>query len=88
MEKSAHLSLDLEPFQNELQVYLNTDQAFSGQLELLDINGRATAIREQHQFALGENRISLELSDLPNGIYLLRMHSAEGILTQKIVLAR
>ena len=74
--------------QNELQVYLNTDQAFSGQLELLDINGRATAIREQHQFALGENRISLELSDLPNGIYLLRMHSAEGILTQKIVLAR
>ncbi len=74
--------------QSELQVFLNTEQAFTGQLDLLDINGRPTAIRQQQQFAVGQSQFTLNLSDLPNGIYLLRVQSADGVLTQKVILAR
>lgn len=74
--------------QSELQVQLSTGQAFDGQLELFDISGRATAIRQQHQFGVGQNQVTINLADLPNGLYLLRVQTAEGSLTQKVVLAR
>lgn len=74
--------------QSEIQVYVSTDKAFNGQLELLDINGRPTTVRQRHQFGLGQSQLSLNLSDLPNGIYLLRIQTAEGSLTQKVILAR
>lgn len=74
--------------QNELQIQLSTEKAFTGQIDLLDINGRSTNIREQHQFAIGQQRFTIELSDLPNGIYLLRMQTQAGSITQKVVLAR
>lgn len=74
--------------QNELNVYLSTTEAFLGQVELLDLNGRTTPIRRPFEFTIGENRLNLDLSDLPNGIYFLRINGLTGSLTQKVILAR
>ncbi len=74
--------------ENELTVYLSTSASFAGQVELLDVNGRKTAINQAFEFRVGENRINLNLSDLPNGIYFLRINGLTGNLTQKVILAR
>ena len=74
--------------ENELNVYLSTTEAFFGQVELLDLNGRTTAIRQAFEFTVGENRLNLDLSNLPNGIYFLRINGLTGTLTQKVILAR
>ncbi|MEL7249577.1 MAG: zinc-dependent metalloprotease [Bacteroidota bacterium] len=74
--------------QNELNVYLSTTETFSAQVELLDPNGRTTAINQPFEFTVGENRMNFDLSDLPNGIYFLRIHGPTGTLSQKIILTR
>ena len=74
--------------QSDLNVHLSTSEAFLGQVELLDVSGRSTAVRQSFEFTVGENRLNLNLSDLANGVYFLRINGLNGSLTQKVILAR
>jgi hypothetical protein len=72
-------------FGNQLQIWLDMNSGGPAQLQLVDMQGR---IRYQGQTILnkGRNIKSLDISGLPNGIYILRVQSMEGTQVTKILI--
>ena len=76
------LSIFPNPAQNTLWINLPTER--SATISLITLTG--SVVRE-YSCAGGETQLSL--SDLPNGIYLCRIQTQEGVLrTEKIVVQR
>ena len=73
--------------QSELQIRLSSEEAFNGQIEVLDITGRPTGVQRQYEFATGDQQLNLNIDRLTSGIYLLQITTNEGRLTQKVVVA-
>jgi hypothetical protein len=74
--------------QSDVQVRLNSEKAFRGQVAMLDITGRPTGIQRTYDFNVGEQQMSLNIDGLTSGIYLLQVESEAGRLTQKVVITR
>ncbi len=88
-----------EMFQNSLQAYPNPT---SGQLtldfylyadkkiqiEIQDVYGRTLRSESGTKYPSGKNKAVLDLKDLPEGIYFLKISSAEMQYTKKIVLSK
>lgn len=74
--------------QSEVQLRLNSEKAFRGQVAMLDITGRPTGVQRTYDFNVGEQQMSLNIADLTSGIYLLQVESEAGRFTQKVVIAR
>mgnify|MGYP000144419925 CR=1 FL=1 len=53
-------------------------------VSILNVTGQVM-LSEQHNLNSGENRVNVLMNDLPAGIYMLRLQSKEGVITQKIV---
>ncbi|MGH1437760.1 MAG: zinc-dependent metalloprotease [Lewinella sp.] len=73
--------------QSELQIRLSSEEAFNGQIEVLDITGRPTGVQRQYDFTTGDQQLNLNIDRLTSGIYLLQITTNEGRLTQKVVVA-
>lgn len=71
------LSLYPNPVQNELHIDLLVKK---GMLEVFDITGKSVLQQEIH-----ENSNSVDVSDLVNGIYLVKILSDKQMLTGKFV---
>lgn len=71
----------------QLYVYLNAPASGPGMLQLIDMQG---AIRYQGQmnFSKGMNYKQLDISNVPSGIYLLRVQSANKAEVKKILITR
>lgn len=72
-------------FGHQLQIWLDVEKNGPAQLQLVDMQGR---IRYQSQMILskGRNNKTLDISSLPNGIYLLSVQSLEGTRVSKILI--
>lgn len=70
------------PVQNDLQVEFG--EAFSGNIQLLDLQGRVLWSHEKGKFSPGET-LEIDLNALAKGIYLLNLQGARGNLITKIV---
>ncbi|MEL7220884.1 MAG: T9SS type A sorting domain-containing protein, partial [Bacteroidota bacterium] len=73
--------------QQELNVQLNSSFAFNGQVQLIDMTGRPVSQAISYDFGSGEQRLNFPLNNLSNGLYLLRLITAEGQVTKKVVIA-
>lgn len=86
-ELAATLNEDLLAFPNptdaRLTVHLNGGREFSD-FVLSDLSGRT--VLEQH--GLQTNHRVLDLSQLPNGLYSLRVTTVDGVVTRKVELLR
>ena len=67
------------PTTASLQIKL--DKVWASELSLLDLTGKEV-IRKQDQ----ATHYELNLSSLPKGIYLLRLHTEKGIFQEKVIL--
>jgi hypothetical protein len=71
-------------FGRQLQVYLDIERPGQAILQLVDMQGRVrqTTITTVNK---GRNIKTLDISNLSNGVYILRIQSREGIQTSKIL---
>ena len=58
-------------------VQFYAENAFGGQLALLDLTGRMVQA-ENYNFGAGEQSIQLDLSNLPGGLYIARLSNDQG----------
>ena len=57
-------------------------------LELVDELGRVVRLIRSGIEDAGARSVSFSVHDLPAGVYLLRLQSADGVMTQKVVIAK
>jgi hypothetical protein len=74
-------------FGHQLQIWLDMEKYGPAQLQLIDIQGH---IRYQSQMTVnkGRNFKTLDISNLPSGVYFLRVQSLEGSQVSKILVNR
>ncbi len=78
------LSVMPNPTDKTSVITLELKQAQDLKLELLNASGQVVW-KESKPGAFGTVRIPLDLSSLDKGVYLLRMHRAGDIITQRVV---
>lgn len=73
------------PVSAKAQLRFTVKESSFGQIELLAINGRQLKTFHQGILPIGEQLFTLNVEDIPAGIYLIRLHGPEGQLVKKIV---
>jgi len=63
-------------------------EAYSVQLSVWDINGRAVIPAEQRTLPAGKNTWTLDVSALPAGIYAIQLSSGNQRMTQHLIIQR
>jgi hypothetical protein len=64
-------------------------EAINGRITLVDLVGRERQVLQpQSSFAKGTHRIDIDVSSVPEGIYLLTLYSDKGVQTQRLIVAR
>ena len=86
MDKQCNLSVYPSPAKDMVNIIVESKRAMPSQLRLLNITGKVvyeTVVSLQP----GENKLKLELGKLKvaEGVYFVRLSSADGLLTKKIV---
>lgn len=69
-----------------LEIHLQETSAF--RLDLLSVNGKVLKPLFEGQLNAGLQRLELDLSDVPNGIYFLRAQDGGQVKTERLVLQR
>ena len=75
------------PAQNELTLSISSSKTDHAKIEVIDMQGRIL-FTENHEFASGNNSIKLNISNLPNGNYLCKVETGNGVYREKIVVVR
>jgi PKD repeat protein len=78
------MTLVPNPAISETNVLLESAKALEAQIRVTDLNGRTLQLQQQSVQA-GANRIRVDVSKLPAGMYLLEVRSAEGVTTGKLM---
>ena len=71
--------------QQMLELRLESDNNFTGQVRLLDYNGRELLRRESVDLKTGSNSIQIEVNKIPPGLYIIQLNSPFGSLADKVV---
>lgn len=75
------------PAENTLYIELKNNTGFNAQLTVTDLVGKAVLSREM-QFDSGNKTLSLDVSGLKNGMYLLRIADESEVFTRKLIIKR
>ncbi len=84
---AERLRLWPNPAYDVLSLDFSTQQAAPVHLRIFDLNGKMLH-SENYSTASGENRIDMQLGNLPPGMYMLQLSSDKDQLTRKFVVAR
>ena len=76
------------PFNSGTTIMFVLNQGGKVSLELFNINGQRIKMLVNDYFTIGQHRIYLDGTDLPSGIYLVRMQIGQHICTNKISLIK
>jgi hypothetical protein len=72
------------PFNDALTVTFNSASASTATVTLMDMIGKVYFTSEEHVTA-GANKVNIETTDMPNGIYFVRVSSNGETFTQKVI---
>jgi Secretion system C-terminal sorting domain len=72
------------PFANSLSIKLQASGNQNMQLQLLDINGKLLK-HKQYNLIQGINQLYFPAGDLPKGVYLLKLITMQGVITEKVI---
>lgn len=76
------------PADSEVIIAFELTQKQTLNLELFDLTGRKISQTFSGQLERGEHQIPIDVSQLPNGLYLCRLSTVHGSITQKIRVSR
>ncbi len=72
------------PVQNQLNVKLTLTQGMDVNVSVMSVTGQVL-VNEQHQMYSGQNEVIIPTSELPTGVYMLRLETNDGVVTEKFV---
>lgn len=72
----------------ELQLLLQSAEAFEGELNLFGITGQQVRQLGRERFNSGDNRLTIPLEGLTPGVYLLSLSTEAGRLNQRILIMK
>ncbi len=78
------LELYPNPVENSLNVEFTAKESTNIEFKLLDVSGR-TVMEKPYFAASGINKLTIDLSGVSNGVYLLNLNTEAGNLNYKIV---
>jgi hypothetical protein len=70
------------PAQNVLTITVGATQNFNASIEVVNISGQVVVPSQNINFNLGTNNNTVDISNLNNGVYVLRIVSANGVKSQ------
>lgn len=73
------------PIQNQFTVNYNIENSSSVKIDLLNITGQIVRTLSQTSLQKREHKHSFELTDIPNGLYYIRLITEDKTVTQKII---
>jgi hypothetical protein len=77
------------PANDKASVSFTLPEEINGRITLVDLAGRERQVLQpQTSFAKGSHQIDVNVSSVPEGIYLLTLYSDKGVQTQRLVVAR
>lgn len=76
------------PFSLETHLSFTLPTTGTADLQLLDLAGRTVQVLSRGPHATGRHEVTLRAADLPAGLYVVVLRTAEGIARQRLVLAR
>jgi len=77
------------PASTQAPVGFSLNEAITGRITLVDLAGRERQVlKPQTKFAIGPHQINVDVSAVPEGIYLITFYSDKGIQTQRFIVAR
>jgi len=77
------------PVNNEATVSFTLPETIEGRISLSDLSGHERQLlKPQTNYAKGQHSINVDLSNVPEGIYLLTLYSNKGVQTQRVIVAR
>ena len=84
---SYELYPNLVGYQNEVVVDINATESFDVNLQVINLAGQ---IVSQKSVALsnGDNKIDLNVEGMSNGVYFVKIASAKGTLSKKLIIQR
>ncbi len=77
------------PAASQVTVPFSLAEAGRARVEVFDVLGRSVSVVADESFALGSQRVSLDVSRLPAGTYMVRLTTASGeLLSRSLTVAR
>ncbi len=74
--------------QSELNINVEANNAFEANVRLLNVGGQMVQDLGIRAFANGSNSFTVNVADLPQGVYTISMTSAEGTSNKRIVVTK
>lgn len=83
-EKAGISATTPNPFNSELNVFVNAATAGTAQVEVLDMIGKSHFSNTQ-SLTVGNNKVEINTADMPMGIYFVRVQLNGETFTQKVI---
>lgn len=74
--------------QQDINLAFAAEKAFQGNIRFFSLSGQALGQAQQYNFKAGQNRLSIPVPNLQNGVYLLVLNTNEGVRTERILVSR
>ena len=88
--ENIYEDFEMELFPNPATEYFtfsfNNPDNQNLRIEMIDATGRLLKVYFDETFTEGEQQLNVNVSDLPRGIYFLRLNTSDGSAVQKVVL--
>ncbi|MFK8007635.1 MAG: T9SS type A sorting domain-containing protein, partial [Saprospiraceae bacterium] len=75
------------PIKDHLNIHYKTITGATTYVELIDLNGKR-GMAQTIQMKKGHNELQIDLSEIPNGLYFLRVMEGENHFLEKVVITR
>jgi hypothetical protein len=72
------------PVKGELNIQFSLNESANIRISIVDMIGKELAVISNKIFDNGTHNLAYHTSSLPTGMYLLRIQSADGVITRKI----
>ncbi|NET34774.1 MAG: T9SS type A sorting domain-containing protein, partial [Cyanothece sp. SIO1E1] len=72
----------------DINLAFAAEKAFQGNISFFSLSGQALGQPQQYNFKAGQNRVSIPVPSLQNGVYLLALNTNEGVRTERILVSR
>ena len=77
------------PANNTATISFTLPEAVDGRITLVDLTGRERQVLQpQTSYAKGSHQFDVDVSSVPEGIYLLTLYTNKGVQTQRVIVAR
>ncbi|MCD6010810.1 MAG: hypothetical protein K0Q79_672 [Flavipsychrobacter sp.] len=88
--KTQKTTLDVfpNPAQNVLNLKFDLANTKDASITLSDMLGRVVATITNDQMHSGTNEVSLPVTNLPDGMYIVCLHSAKGDISRKVMISK